>query len=81
MTSSSAVTFYRARVFHARLRPFARRFRYRVLSMLVDIDRLDERSTSPSIFSIGKFNILSFEVRDHGPPDGASLRQIGRAHV
>ena len=69
-----ALSFYRASVFHARLRPCARRFRYGVLSMLVDIDRLGTADRSSRIFSVGRFNLLGFNAADHGPRDGSSLR-------
>ena len=69
-----ALSFYRASVFHARLRPCARRFRYSVLSMLVDIDRLEEANRSSRIFSVVRFNLLGFNPVDHGPRDGTSVR-------
>ena len=72
--AESALSFYRASVFHARLRPCERRFRYSVLSMLVDIDRLGEANRSSWIFSVGRFNFLGFNAADHGPRDSSLLR-------
>ena len=74
MTAQPAITFYRARVFHARLRPITRRFRYRVLSILVDIDRVQQKCEMPAAFSVGAFNLLGFDMRDHGRRDGSTLR-------
>jgi DUF1365 family protein len=74
------ITFADADIFHARLRPHGLKFRYSALAILVDLDRLDEPTRIP-FFSIGKFNLVSFDARDHGPCDGTSLRAyIDRLH-
>lgn len=65
---------YTGRVMHRRLRPKRYRFAYRVFSLLLDIDRLDSVASRLRLFSIGRFNLLSFYPRDHGPRDGSSLR-------
>jgi DUF1365 family protein len=39
-----AATLYVGKVTHARLKPFPHRFSYRVMSLLIDLDRLDEAS-------------------------------------
>lgn len=62
-----------ADVFHARLRPNGLRFRYRVLALMVDIDRLDVPPAIP-FFSVKRFNLIGFDPSDHGPRDGSSLR-------
>src|SRR5271169_6027473 len=41
-TTTDAACLYDGHVMHARLRPVAHRFRYRVVSLLIDLDRLDE---------------------------------------
>lgn len=61
-------------VMHARLRPVAHRFAYRVLSILVDVDRLDEADRTARLFSVDRWNLFSFHRRDHGPADGGDLR-------
>jgi DUF1365 family protein len=68
---------YGGRVMHVRLRPIGHRFVYRVFSLLIDIDRLDEADQMTPLFSIRRFNLLSFHPKDHGPRDGSDLR----AHV
>jgi DUF1365 family protein len=69
-----------AEIFHARLRPHGLRFRYRVLALLVDINRLEEAPGLP-FFSVGGFNLLGFDPADHGPRDGSPLRDyIDRIH-
>lgn len=65
-----------ADVFHARIRPDGIRFRYRVLALTADIDRLEDAQDIP-FFSVGRFNLLGLDIRDHGPRDGSSLR----AHI
>lgn len=69
-----------ADVFHARLRPHGLRFRYAVLALFVDLDRLGEGAGLP-FFSVGRFNLFGFYPADHGPRDGSSLRAyIDRLH-
>lgn len=69
-----------AEVFHARLRSNGIRFRYSVLTLFVDIDRLSEPASLP-LFSIGRFNLFGFDPSDHGPRDGSPLRAyVDRLH-
>jgi DUF1365 family protein len=70
----AAASLYIGEVMHARLKPVAHRFAYRVASLLVDLDRLPEADRSCRLFSIGRVNLFSFHERDHGPRDGSSLR-------
>ena len=65
---------YRGEVMHARLRPVPHRFTYRVFSLLLDLDRLDEAARLTPLFSIGRFNLLSFHPADHGAGAEAPLR-------
>ncbi|WP_425329997.1 DUF1365 domain-containing protein [Terrirubrum flagellatum] len=73
----AAVSLYRGEVMHARLKPFGYRFAYRVATILIDIDRLEEAKKASRLFSVGRFNLYGFDIRDHGKGDGSSLR----AHV
>jgi hypothetical protein len=59
---------------HMRLIPRRHRFRYRVFSILLDIDRLDETLGASRVMRRNRFGILSFHDRDHGPRDGGALR-------
>jgi len=68
---------YFGRVIHARSRPHKHRFAYKVFSMLIDIDRLEETAGRSRLFSLDRFNLFSFYRRDHGARDGSSLR----AHI
>ena len=65
---------YLTRVVHRRLFPVKYRFSYRVFSLLLDLACLDENARRLRLLSVDRFNLLSFHRRDHGPRDGASLR-------
>ena len=75
---SQAGSLYRGRVMHRRMRPRVHAFRYRLFWMLLDIDRLGEAAAKTRLFSIGRFNLLSFQPRDHGDRSATDLKtQIG----
>jgi DUF1365 family protein len=65
---------YSARVMHQRLVGARYRFDYRVFSMLLDIDALDEAAASSAFFSHNRFNLFSFYDADHLPAGESSLR-------
>lgn len=71
-------SLYLGDVMHARMKPVAHRFTYRVFSLLIDADHLAEASALSSLFSIGRFNLVSFHPKDHGPRDGSSLGDYAR---
>lgn len=59
-----------AQVSHTRTGPVRHRFRYRVFSLLLDLDELADIAKTRRFFSYNRFNILSFDDRDHGSGDG-----------
>ena len=65
---------YSAEVMHRRLFKAAYRFRYRVFSLLLDIDALDRIAARSAVFSRNRFNLLSFYDRDHLPEGATDLR-------
>lgn len=66
---------------HMRLRPVQHRFRYRVFSVLLDIDRLADTLQPLRLMRYNKFGLMSFYDRDHGSRDGSSLRGwVDREH-
>lgn len=65
---------YVGEVRHARYRPRAHRFTYRVFSAFVDIDDLDTDALGLKLLSVDKFNLFSIRRRDHGAKDGSALR-------
>lgn len=70
----TAGALYRGEVMHRRHRPVGHRFRYRVFSILLDLDRIETAVRGLRLLSWNRFNLFSFHDRDHGPGDGGSLR-------
>jgi len=66
-------------VMHARLKPMGHRFSYRVMSLLLDLDRLDEADRQTPLFGVNRAALYSFRESDHGPRDGSSLRGYAQA--
>ena len=65
---------YLGDVMHARLKPMGHRFSYRVMSLLIDLDRLDEADRQSRLFGVNRAALYSFHEKDHGARDGSSLR-------
>lgn len=72
--AKAAAALYLGEVMHARLKPVAHRFNYRVISLLIDLDRLDEAGHQSPLFAVNGASLYSFHEADHGERDGASLR-------
>ena len=68
---------YVGSVMHRRLRPVAHRLRYRMFSLLLDLDELPQLTRRLRLFSLDRFNLFSLHQRDHGAGYGQGLR----AHV
>ncbi len=66
-----AALFYVGSVMHARMKPKAHRFTYSVFALLVDLDRLEEAHRLSPFFSVGKFNLIGFDLRPHGMTKGS----------
>lgn len=75
----AAATLYRGDVMHARLKPVGHRFAYRVLNLLIDLDRLPQADRQSRLFGINRPALYSFHQRDHGPCDGTPLAAHVRA--
>ena len=71
-------TIYTGTVVHKRLRPKVHALSYGVFSLLLDVDRLEDVAKQSRLFSINRFNILSFHDRDHGPGDGTRAADHAR---
>ena len=69
---------YLGEVVHKRARPKRHSLRYRVFSMLVDLDRLDELDRRLTLFSAGRFNLFSLRPADFGAHDATSLADFLR---
>lgn len=73
-----AAVLYFGKVMHARLRPVRHRFSYRVMSLLIDLDRLDEADRQSRLFAVNRAALFSFHEVDHGERNGASLSAYAR---
>jgi DUF1365 family protein len=69
-----AACVYSAEVMHQRFTMARYRFRYRIFSMLLDVDKIEQAAASTRLFSLNRFNLLSFHVADHLPSGEADLR-------
>ncbi|MBC9880253.1 DUF1365 domain-containing protein [Bradyrhizobium sp. INPA01-394B] len=74
LPATDAASLYFGDVMHARLKPIGHRFSYRVMSLLLDLDRLDEANRQSALFGVNRAALYSFHEKDHGPRDGSSLR-------
>jgi len=70
----AAAALYVGEVMHARLKPIGHRFSYRVMSLLIDLDRLDAADRQSALFGVNRAALYSFNEADHGARDGSSLR-------
>jgi uncharacterized protein len=59
---------------HMRLAPRRHHFRYRVFSLLIDIDRIDEALHPMRLLRHNRPGLLALHDRDHGERTGAPLR-------
>lgn len=63
-----AARLFTGQVMHRRLRPVANRFVYPVFFCLLPLSALE--TSANRLFSINRFNLLSFHYADHGACDG-----------
>ena len=71
---AAAAALYVGDVMHARLKPMSHRFSYRVMSLLIDLGRLDEADRQSRLFGVNRAALYSFRETDHGARDGSPLR-------
>ena len=77
----AAGSIYSGLVYHRRQRPREHVLRYRVFSLLLDIDRIDELTHSIFWFSRNRFNLVSFHDRDFGVDRDCSKAESLRDHI
>ncbi len=65
---------YNGKVIHKRFKPKIHFFKYKVFSLLLDLDEIDTIDNKINIFSYNKFNLISFYDRDHGDRDSSSIK-------
>ena len=76
-----ASALYTGTVMHQRLRPRRHRLRYRVFSLLLDLDEIDCLVRRLKFFSRNRFNLLSFHDRDYGAGTAEPLRSQIERHM
>lgn len=62
---------YPGHVTHRRVRPREHRLAYDIWSMLIDLDELDALDRRLRLFSVDRFNLVSFRRADRGDGSGA----------
>jgi uncharacterized protein len=72
--AQAAATLYFGEVMHARLKPVGHRFSYRVMSLLIDLDRLEQADRQSPLFGVNRPALYSFNEADHGDRDASPLR-------
>ncbi|NMG38644.1 DUF1365 family protein [Chelativorans sp. ZYF759] len=72
----AAVALYPGEVMHARMKPFSHRFTYKVFSLLIDLDRLEEAGRASPLFRVNRAGLLSFHEADHAEIEGEGLRAM-----
>lgn len=77
MTEDGAI--YAGHVVHKRLRPKPHALRYRVFTVLVDLESIDALGERLRLFSRNRFNVFSLYDKDHGPGDGSDLVEVARS--
>lgn len=70
---SIASAIYHGFVTHTRIAPTRHAFRYRVFSLLLDLDEMDAFASRSWIFARNRRGIIGFHDEDHG--DGRPLRE------
>ena len=66
---------YTGTVIHKRFKPKEHFFKYKVFSLLLDLSELETLSNKIRFFSLNRFNLISFQEKDHGLRDGSSLTE------
>jgi hypothetical protein len=69
---------YFGEVMHARLKPVGHRFSYRVMNLLIDLDRLGDADRQSPLFGVNRPALYSFSEADHGNRDGSPLRDFAQ---
>ena len=66
---------YSGQVIHTRFKPKKHYFKYKVFSLLIDLDEINKINNYLSFFSYNKFNLISFFDKDHGNRDGSNVKE------
>lgn len=74
-----AACLFDGTVMHQRLKPFGHRFSYGVSSVMIDLGRLAEAAKLSPLFSVNRFNWVSFHEKDHLDAGESDLLEVARA--
>ena len=66
---------YSGQVIHTRFKPRKHYFKYKVFSLLIDLDEIIEINKKLNFFSYNKFNLISFFDKDHGNRNGSNIKE------
>jgi len=66
----------RGEAMRVRLKPMGHHFNYRVMSLLIDLDRLDAEDRQSALFGVNRAALYSFVEADHSARDGSSLTPL-----
>ena len=77
----TASALYAGHVAHRRVRPRAHALRYRLFSLLLDLDEIDAVAARLRLFSRNRFNLFSFHDRDHAGGTPEPLRAQVERHL
>jgi len=72
----NACCLVRSGIIHTRHQPATHVLERRGLSVWLDLDHLSEADGQASLFSVGKWNLLSFDERDYGPNFAAGRKYV-----
>lgn len=70
----TASALYSGEVMHVRLRPRRHRLRYRMFSLLLDLDELPQLDARLKLLSVNRRNVFSFREADHGDGSAPGLK-------
>ena len=66
---------YLGQVIHTRFKPKKHYFKYKVFSLLIDLDEINIINNNLNFFSYNKFNLIIFFDKDHGNRDGSNVKE------
>ena len=65
---------YLGKVIHKRFKPKEHFFKYKVFSLYLNLNEIEQLQKKIPFFSYNKFNLISFYDKDHGDRDGKPLK-------
>lgn len=72
---------YRGEVVHKRLRPVEHKLSYRVFTLALDVDQLEQIASRLRLFAVNRFSLFSLCEKDHGHRDQRTIAQFAWEQV